>query len=519
MKQNYSFKNLIFLSIAGIIILAASINFYVANIGVFPLDTFLFFDTGYRILLGDVPFKDYWASTGPIIDYLQGLFFLIFGVNWFAYVLHSTILNVIVALFSFYLFNYFKTNFYIKNFFVILICLTAYPSSAVPSLDHHGMIISFISLFTFILAIKKDENKLWLSLPFLLFISFFSKQTPAGYFIILISIFFLIHLYFYFSFKRIFLVFISILICLLILGLFLFLNDISFEHFIIQYLLYPQSIAGSRWNDFVHPIEFNRYFLRFKEIWIPILILFFLLMSEFKKKNIYNIKNILIQLLLIFSGIIMIWHQILSLNQKFIFLTVPFLFYFVIYFLSKIKFKNNLNTYLILGFCFFWAIDNLNKYTLKRKFMDLEKVNLQNSLDANLIDKKLNGLKWITSEFEVNPNNEINLINKHKKELNQNLNTMLITHYQFIAPLLNFRSHGINRAYDDVSSPRVNSKYSYNYKIFINNHLKNKKIERIVIIGSLEDKIITEFLDKNCFKLNSEDNFYKEIILNLKCFR
>ena len=52
------------------------INQYYGNRGIFPLDSFSHFDTGYKILLGEYPFKDYWVVSGPFIDYLQAVFFL-----------------------------------------------------------------------------------------------------------------------------------------------------------------------------------------------------------------------------------------------------------------------------------------------------------------------------------------------------------------------------------------------------------------------------------------------------------
>ena len=79
-------------------------NLYYGYIGVFPIDSFIIFDAAYNILLGNHPFKDYWSITGPLLDYIQSFFFLIFGINWFSYVLHASFLNLFLALFSFYFF-------------------------------------------------------------------------------------------------------------------------------------------------------------------------------------------------------------------------------------------------------------------------------------------------------------------------------------------------------------------------------------------------------------------------------
>ena len=60
-------------------------NQYFGNRGVFPLDSFSHFDIGYRVLNGELPFKDYWAVSGPLVDFLQALIFLTFDVNWQTY--------------------------------------------------------------------------------------------------------------------------------------------------------------------------------------------------------------------------------------------------------------------------------------------------------------------------------------------------------------------------------------------------------------------------------------------------
>ena len=73
-KSNTSFKKenlfIIFL-----FLFSSIVNQYYGNIGVFPIDSFSHFDSGYRILLGEYPFKDFWAVSGPLIDYIQALFF------------------------------------------------------------------------------------------------------------------------------------------------------------------------------------------------------------------------------------------------------------------------------------------------------------------------------------------------------------------------------------------------------------------------------------------------------------
>jgi hypothetical protein len=71
---------------------------YTGNRGVFPIDSFSHFDSGYRILNGEHPFKDYWIVSGVFIDYLQSIIFYILGINWQTYLLNSSLLNGSVSL-------------------------------------------------------------------------------------------------------------------------------------------------------------------------------------------------------------------------------------------------------------------------------------------------------------------------------------------------------------------------------------------------------------------------------------
>ena len=66
-----------FILIIIITIFSFFINFYYANIGLYPIDTFSFFDSGYNVLNGYHPIKDYWVISGILVDYIQGFFFLL----------------------------------------------------------------------------------------------------------------------------------------------------------------------------------------------------------------------------------------------------------------------------------------------------------------------------------------------------------------------------------------------------------------------------------------------------------
>ena len=69
--------------------------------------------------------------------------------------------------------------------------------------------------------------------------------------------------------------------------------------------------------------------------------------------------------------------------------------------------------------------------------MDLQNKDLNKSLNANLINAKLENLKWITPFFPGTPEEEINLLKDSILKIkNDNREKMIITHYQFFSIIL-----------------------------------------------------------------------------------
>ena len=97
-------KNLLFKSLLIIFLIFFSIIFnqYYGYIGILPIDSFLIFNSGYDLMNGYYPFKDYWTIKEPFIDLIQAIFFKLFGVSWFSYVFHASIFNCIITIFTFF---------------------------------------------------------------------------------------------------------------------------------------------------------------------------------------------------------------------------------------------------------------------------------------------------------------------------------------------------------------------------------------------------------------------------------
>jgi hypothetical protein len=78
--------------------LAAALVYESGSRGFFPLDQSNVFDGGYRLLLGQVPYRDFLMPVGPVAFAIQALLFRLFGVSYGVLILHSALVNALAAL-------------------------------------------------------------------------------------------------------------------------------------------------------------------------------------------------------------------------------------------------------------------------------------------------------------------------------------------------------------------------------------------------------------------------------------
>jgi len=507
MKNNilFSRKNLF---IIFLIFFSLLVNQYYGNKGIFPVDGLAHFDAGFRILLGEYPFKNYWVVSGPFIDYLQAVFFYLFGVNWQSYVLHASIVNVILSVATFLFLINFKLNIYFSFFYSLLFSILAYPTSGTPFVDHHSAFFSLLGIYSLIIGIKHEKKIYWILLPILFSCAFLSKQVPSAY--IIISAIFVLTIYSlslkkYYWIKYSFVSFFLLIISLMVFGKF---QGIAFSSFLDQYIFYPQSIGGERFNNF--KFTYSGVVDHFKFIYIAIIPLLFINTKKiFSDKNYLQNKNFYYFLLLFFLTFSLIFHQLLSKNQTFIFFLIPILFAFCHTYLNFDK--AHLNKFLsivLISFCLLVTLKYHLRFNEGRKFHELEYVNFKLSVKADKIDEKLKGLNWITpvhkniSGNKSNPNDEIVLLNKIKSYLkSDNRTKMVFTNYSFFSALLEEKMFSTGRWHllDGTDYPMKNNKYFTNYKNLFINSIKENEIKVIYIVHPLENSVIYNYLNKECF--------------------
>ena len=519
MKKNINFiiskeKILIFF----LFLFSLLINQYYGNKGIFPLDSFSHFDTGFRILIGEYPFRDYWVIEGPTIDYLQSIFFYIFGVNWQSYILHASFINLILAFVTFKVLKNFNLNIYFCFFYSLSFAVLAYPSSGTPFADHHSAFLSILGVYFLIFAIKTEIKIYWILLPIFLGLAFFAKQVPSSYIIISTAFVLILYTLIKKKFSWIKYTLPSALLFVVVLIAVGKIQGISLYSFLNQYILYPQTLGEQRFDSI--DISFKNIFLNFKFIYIVLLpLLFFNLKKIFFSKN-YLKENDFFYFLILFSlTLALILHQLLTKNQIFIFFLVPLLTAFLHITLNQIKFKQKFFISALILLCLFVTFKYHIRFNEDRKFHELSDVNFNLSYPGKKIDKKFLGLKWITPEFKNNPQEEISLILKTKLHLqNDERNKMLMTHYAFFSALLNQKLFAPTRWFTKhgVSHPTKNNRYFKTYREFFIQIIKQNNIQVIYTIKTVDRHFLNELLGEKCLKSFSINNILDEHLV-LEC--
>ncbi len=487
-----------------------AINQFFGNRGVYPVDSFGFFDPGYRVLNGEFPFKDYWIVSGAFIDYFQAFLFWIFGTNWQSYVLQASILNAFFSIFTFIFFIELKLNLKSNFFYTICLSILAYPSSGTPFVDHHATYFSLIAVFFLILAIKRSNSIYWFFVPILIGMAFFSKQVPTAY--LAISIFFIIIFNFFFNNKnkniKIILILLSSSFIFLAFILSIFtLTETSLSSFFEQYFFYPASIGENRFGTFKIDLKNSVYSLKFLHlVFLPFFII-----------NLYNMitkvgyyKDISFKIFLIFSlcFVSLVLHQVFTKNQVFIFFLIPLFAAFSHIEIDKIIKESVLKKILIytmLALCFFSTFKYHKRFNLERKFHEMANIDFDNSSPAKQLDNKFFGLKWITPIGLEKDKvlKEMKSIKGIKNFLeNDKREKMVVTHYAFFSVLLEENLNAPSRWYpmDGTGFPIKDSKYYDNYVNFLINLIKEKKIKVIYITGNVSPGAIFNYINPNCFK-------------------
>jgi hypothetical protein len=147
-------------------------------------------------------------------------------------------------------------------------------------------------------------------------------------------------------------------------------------------------------------------------------------------------------------------------------------------------------------------------------------INFDLAVDASKIDKKLNGLKWITPSYGSSPNKEIKLINETLNILkNDSSKKMIITNYSFISAVLGENTNSPSRWYisNGGAYPINKNKYFLSYKKYLLNLIEKKNIETIYVIFPVKEEELLRYINIKCLNKNRINETVSKYEIISKC--
>ena len=173
-----------------ILFFAYQLTFFAGERGFFAFDQAIVFDGSYRIMTGQVPYKDFLIPFGPLTFWAQGWIFKLFGLSYASYIFGAAIVNMIVTGVSYYLLRIlFARQNVVAYLGGILTAIWFYPPFGTPWPDQTAYFFSILALLGVVLGLLENrismrwKKALLILSGFISFGAFISKQN-AGAFIV-----------------------------------------------------------------------------------------------------------------------------------------------------------------------------------------------------------------------------------------------------------------------------------------------------------------------------------------------
>lgn len=231
------------------------------RIGYMPQDHSAVFDGGWRILSGQIPFRDFTAPNTIVPIILQSIFFIVFGVNWFAYCLHAAVFNGLFCLIAYKFLRLLKGSLPFSFYYAMLSGISYYPAFGVPVQDQHAYFFTFLAIYLTCITVYTTrmhiKKAVWFSLPFVFAVSLLCKQIPTLFGMILVLIILFFH-----ERNRLWTLIVWLILGVLCTLLFLtclgFIFDINYQLVDIYFFRLPSVVGKERFA----------YLFSFKLIWM-----------------------------------------------------------------------------------------------------------------------------------------------------------------------------------------------------------------------------------------------------------
>jgi hypothetical protein len=165
--------------------LGVAVNLYFGRRGFLPLDQSIVFDGGWRILNGQLPFRDFTAPSALVPSLMQAPFFAFFGVTWFALCLHAAVVNGLFCAAVFAFLRLCQATLAEAAVGAGLSAFFFYPPTGTPFTDQHSFFFTML-MFLAVAVGSLDTNiwrvrLAWVLVPALFVLGLLSSQIPTAF--------------------------------------------------------------------------------------------------------------------------------------------------------------------------------------------------------------------------------------------------------------------------------------------------------------------------------------------------
>jgi hypothetical protein len=154
--------------------------------GFMPLDQSIAWDAGWRILQGQVPFRDFVTTTSLVPGALQAVCFALAGVSWLVYCAHAAVVNGAFAVAVFAVLRGEGLHPAPAAVFGAASFVFFYPPFGVPYGDQHSFFFALLGVLAAGAARRSAPGRaalLHFLVPALLVLAYLSKPVPAAFFL------------------------------------------------------------------------------------------------------------------------------------------------------------------------------------------------------------------------------------------------------------------------------------------------------------------------------------------------
>ncbi|MGQ0734118.1 MAG: hypothetical protein ACT4QD_10715 [Acidobacteriota bacterium] len=171
--------------VAVLFALGAGVNLYYGRAGFMPLDQGIVFDGAWRLMQGQVPFRDFAAPNAILPSVMQVPFFQLLGVTWFGFVLHAAVVNGLFAVLVYLLLLYVDATRAEATLYAAASAVLFYPPNGTPFMDQHAFFFVTLMLAAVVTGTLAPTpwtgRASWFLVPILFTLAYLSKQIPTAF--------------------------------------------------------------------------------------------------------------------------------------------------------------------------------------------------------------------------------------------------------------------------------------------------------------------------------------------------